>query len=56
MKMTPDSRAALTTAQQTVQTVVLIMVSLVSAWMLYIARAQVHRDPCFHAAVGTVVR
>lgn len=55
MNMTPDSRATLTTAQQTVQTVVLIIISFVSAWMLYIARWQVSRDPCFHAAVATVV-
>jgi len=55
MNMTQDTRATLTTAQQTIQTVVLIIVSFVSGWMLYIAPWQISRDPCFHAAVATVV-
>src|SRR5436853_4790689 len=37
MNTTPHARAGLTTAQETVQTVVLIIVSFVTAWMLYIA-------------------
>ena len=55
MNTKPPARAGLTTAQETVQTVVLIIVSFVTAWMLYIAPWQVSGDPCLLAAVATVV-
>jgi hypothetical protein len=55
MNMTPGARVGLTTAQQTVQTVLLIIVSFVTAWMLYIAPWQVSGDPCLLAAVATVI-
>src|SRR5437660_5322988 len=55
MNTTPHARAGLTTAQETVQTVVLIIASFVTAWMLYITPWQVSGDPCLLAVVATVV-
>lgn len=53
--MNTTAHAGLTTAQESVQTVVLTIVSFVSAWMLYIAPWQVSGDPCLLAAVATAV-
>jgi hypothetical protein len=55
MNMTPAASFGRTTAQEIVQTVVLIIISFVTAWMLYIAPWQVSGDPCLLAAVATLV-
>jgi len=55
MNTTTEARAGLTTAQETVQTVVLIIVSFVTAWMLYRVPWRVSGDPCLVAAAATVV-
>jgi len=56
MNMTPDSRARLITAQQTVQTVLLIIVSVVGTWIaLYRVPWRVSGDPCLVAAAATAV-
>ena len=56
MNRTPDAPASLTIAQKRVQTVLLIIVSLVIAWIgLYKVPWQVSRDPCLLAAAATVV-
>jgi hypothetical protein len=56
MNTTVDARAGLTMAQGTVQTVLLIVVSLVGAWIgIYKIPWQVSRDPCLLAAAITVV-
>jgi hypothetical protein len=54
MNTTPDARAGLTTAQQTVQTVLLIIVTFVGTWLgLYRVPWQVSGDPCLLAAAGS---
>ena len=56
MNTTPDARAGLTTAQQTVQTVLLIIVTFVGTWLgVYRVPWQVSGDPCLLAAAATVV-
>lgn len=55
MNTAPDARTGLTIAQETVQTVLLIIVSLVTAWMLYRVPWQLSGDPCLLAAGATVV-
>ena len=56
MSTTPDPRAGLTIAQETVQTVLLIIVSFVGTWLgLYRVPWQVSGDPCLLAAAATVV-
>lgn len=54
MKTMPDSRASVTTARQTVQTLLLIILSLVGTWTaLYTVPWQVSGDPCLVAAAAT---
>ena|SRR5215472_211566 len=56
MNTTADARAGLTMAQGTVQTVLLIIVSLVGAWIgIYKVPWQVSGDPCLLASAITVV-
>jgi hypothetical protein len=56
MNVTPDARAGPTSAQQTVQTVLLIIVTLVGTWLgLYRVPWHVSGDPCVIAAAATVV-
>jgi hypothetical protein len=56
MNTMPDARAGLTTAQETVQTVLLIIVSLVGTWLgFYRVPWQVSGDPCLLAAGATAV-
>ena len=55
MNTTPDARTGQTAAQETVQTVLLIVVSLFTAWLLYRVPWQVSGDPCLLAAVAVVV-
>lgn len=55
MNTAPNARADRNSGQETVQTVVLIITSFVTAWMLYIAPWQVSGDPCLLATVATVV-
>lgn len=56
MDAIPDTRAGPTTAQQTVQTVLLIIVSLVGTWIaLYRVPWRVSGDPCLVAAAATGV-
>jgi len=55
MNTMPHARAGLTSPQETVQTVSLIIVSFVIGWMLYIAPWQVSGDPCLLAALATAV-
>jgi hypothetical protein len=56
MNTTPNARAGLTTAQQTVQTVLLIIVTFVGTWLcLYRVPWQVSGDPCPLAAAATAV-
>jgi hypothetical protein len=55
MNMTPGAGVGLIPGQQTVQTVLLIVASFVTVWMLYIAPWQVSGDPCLLAAVATGV-
>jgi hypothetical protein len=56
MNTTPDPRARLTIAQETAQTVLLIIVSFVGTWLgLYRVPWQVSGDPCLLAAAATVV-
>jgi len=47
--------AGLTSAQETVQTVLLIIVSFVGTWLLYRVPWHVSGDPCLLAAAATVV-
>ena len=55
MNTTPDARARLTIAQETVQTTLLIVVSIVGTWLgLYRIPWQVSGDPCLLAAAATV--
>jgi hypothetical protein len=55
MNTTPTAHADLTIAQETVQTVVLIIVSFVTAWMLYRIPWQLSGDSCLLAAAATVI-
>ena len=56
MNTTPDARVGLTTAQQTVQTVLLIIVTFVGTWLaLYRVPWQVSGDPCLLAAAASGV-
>jgi hypothetical protein len=56
MNTTPDARAGLTTAQQTVQTVLLILVTLVGTWLaLYLVPWHMSGDPCLLAAAASAV-
>ena len=56
MKTTPDARASLTSAQATVQTVLLVIVTFVGTWLaLYRVPWQVSSDPCLLAAAGSGV-
>jgi hypothetical protein len=56
MNTTPNARAGLTIAQETAQTVLLIIVTFVGTWLaLYRVPWQVSRDPCLLAAAATVV-
>lgn len=56
MNTTPSAHAGLTTAQQTVQTVLLIIVTFVGTWLgLYRIPWQVSGDPCLIAAAATAV-
>src|SRR5689334_10635326 len=55
MNTMPHAPGGLTTAQETVQTVLLIIVSFVSAWMLHIAPWQAFDDPCLLATIATAV-
>jgi hypothetical protein len=56
MNMTPDAHAGLTSAQQTFQTVLLIIITLVGTWLgLYRVPWQVSGDPCLLAAAATVI-
>jgi len=56
MNSTPDARGSLTTAQQTVQTVLLIIVTFVGTWLaLYRVPWQVSGDPCLLAAAASGV-
>jgi hypothetical protein len=56
MNTTPDARAGLTIAQETLQTVLLIIVSVVGTWLgLYRVPWQLSADPCLIAAAVTVV-
>ena len=56
MNTTPNARGGLTIAQETVQTVLLIIVSFVGLWIvLYRVPWQVSGDPCLVAAAATVV-
>lgn len=55
MNTTPDARARPTMGQETIQTVLLITVSLVGTWLgLYRVPWQVSGDPCLIAAAATV--
>jgi len=54
MNTTPNARASLTVAQEIVQTVLLIIVSFVTAWILYSVPWQWSGDPCLFAAAATV--
>lgn len=54
MNTTPDPRAGLTRAQETIQTVLLVVVSFVGTWLaLYRIPWQVPGDPCLLAAAIT---
>ncbi len=56
MNTTPDARAGLTTAQQTIQTVLLILVTFVGTWLaLYRVPWRASGDPCLLAAAATGV-
>ena len=56
MNRTRDTRAGLTTAQETIQTVLLIIVSLVGTWLgLFRIPWRVSGDPCLLAAAVTGV-
>jgi hypothetical protein len=56
MNTTPNARASRNTAQETVQTVLLIILSFVGTWLvLYRVPWQVSGDPCLLAAAATVV-
>ena len=56
MNTTPDPRAGLTSAQETVQTMLLVMVSFVGTWLgLYRVPWRVSADPCLLAAAATVI-
>ena len=56
MNTMPDARAGLTIAQETVQTVLLIIVSFVGTWLaLYRVPWHVSGDPCLFAAAATGV-
>ncbi|HET7213187.1 MAG TPA: hypothetical protein VFL79_06355 [Terriglobia bacterium] len=56
MSATPQARAGLTIAQGTVQTLLLIALTLVGTWVgLYRVPWQVSEDPCLIAAAATVV-
>ena len=56
MNSMSNEHAGLTTAQHTVQTVLLIVVTLVGTWLgVHIVPWQVSWDPCLVAAVATVV-
>ncbi len=56
MNVTPDARAGPTSAQQTVQTVLLITVTLVGTWLgLYRVPWQVSADPCLIISAATVI-
>jgi hypothetical protein len=56
MNTTPDARAGRTSAQQTVQTVLLIIITLVGTWLgLYRIPWQISGDPCLIAAAATVL-
>jgi hypothetical protein len=56
MNTKPDARAGLTIVQETIQTVLLIIVSFVGTWLgLYRVPWQVSGDPCLLAAAATVV-
>jgi hypothetical protein len=54
MNTTPNARAALTIAQETVQTVLLIIVSSVTAWILYGVPCRWSGGTCLFAAATTV--
>ena len=54
MNTTPNARAGRNTVQETVQTALLSLVSLVTAWILYSAPWQVSADPCLLGAAATV--
>jgi hypothetical protein len=54
MNTTPDARSGLTSAQRTVQTVLLIMVTFVGTWLaLSTVPWHVSGDPCLLAAAAT---
>lgn len=55
MNTAPDARAGLTSAQETAQTPLLIIISLAIGWMLYRVPWQASGDPCLLAAAVTVV-
>lgn len=56
MNATPYTRAGLTTVQETVQTVLLIVSSVVGTWIgLFRVPWQVSADPCLVAAAATAV-
>src|SRR5262250_3616561 len=56
MNTTRNGHAVLTSTQETVQTVLLIIVSLVGTWLgLYRVPWQVSGDPCLLAAAASVL-
>jgi hypothetical protein len=55
MKTRPTATVNLTTAQEIIQRVILVIVSLVIAWIVYRVRWHVYGDPCFFAVVATAV-
>jgi len=56
MNTAPDTRPRLTSAQQTVQTVLLILVTVVGTWLaLYRVPWHVSGDPCLLAAAASAV-
>ena len=55
MNTTAETRAGLTSAQEKVQTVLLIVISFVTVWRLYRVPWQASADPCLLAAAATVV-
>jgi hypothetical protein len=56
LSSTPDTRAGLATAQQTLQTVLLIVVTFVGTWLgIYRVPWQVSGDPCLLAAGISVI-
>lgn len=56
MNATPGARVHVTITRQTVQTVLLIIVTLVGTWLgLYLVPWQLSGDPCLVAATATVV-